>query len=48
MRHKCIRNLIPHGVISLDFVKSENNFAEPLTIGMTRQQILETSRGMRL
>ena len=48
VRHKSIRNLISHGVISLDFVRSENNLADPLTKGLTRQQVLETSRGMGL
>ena len=48
VRHKSIRNLISHGVISLDFVRSKNNIADPLTKGLTRQQVFESSRGMRL
>ena len=48
VRHKSIRNLISHYVISLDFVRSENNIADPLTKGLTCQQVLESSRGMRL
>ena len=48
VRHKSIRNLISHGVISLDFVRSENNIADPLTKGLTRPQVLESSRGMGL
>ena len=48
VRHKSIRNLISHGVISLDFVRSENNLADPLKKGLTRQQVLESSRGMGL
>jgi len=48
VRHKSIKNLISHGVISLDFVISENNIVDPLTKGLTRQQVLESSRGMRL
>ena len=43
VRHKSIRNLISHDVISLDFVKSKNNIADPLTKGLTRQQVLELS-----
>ena len=31
VRHKFIKNLISHGVIFLDFVKSENNVVDPLT-----------------
>ena len=38
MRHKSIRYLISHDVISLDFVRSKNNTADPLTKGLTRQQ----------
>ena len=48
MRHKSIRNLISHGVISLDFVRLKNNIVNPLTKGLMRQQVLESSRGMRL
>ena len=48
VRYKYIRNLISHGVISLDFVRSKNNIVDPLTKGLTRQQVLESSRGMRL
>jgi len=48
VRYKYIRNLISHGVISLDFVRSKNNIVDPLTKGLTHQQVLESSRGMRL
>ena len=48
VRHKSIRNLISHDVISLDFVRSKNNIADPLTKGLMPQQVLESSRGMRL
>jgi len=47
-RHKSIKNLISQDVISLDFAMSENNIADPLTKGLTRQQVLESSRKMRL
>jgi len=48
VRHKSIRNLISYGVISLDFVRSKNNIADPLTKGLTHQQVLESSREMGL
>ena len=48
VRHKSIRNLISHVVISLDLVRSKNNFVDPLTKGLTRQQILKSLRGMGL
>ena len=48
VRHKSIRNLISHGIISLDFVRSKNNIADPLTKGLPHQQVLESSRRMGL
>ena len=36
VRHKSIRNLISHGVISMDVVKSENNIVDPLIKGLMR------------
>ncbi|WCJ24897.1 hypothetical protein M5689_006822 [Euphorbia peplus] len=48
IRHKSIRHLLSHGVISLDFVRFENNIADPFTKGLARQHILFTSRGMGL
>lgn len=48
VRHKSVKHLISHGVISLDFVRSDNNIADPLTKGLVRQQILEMSRKMGL
>ena len=48
VRHKSIRNLISHYVIFLDFVRSENNITDLLTKGLTRQQVFESSSGMRL
>ncbi|KAK6144709.1 hypothetical protein DH2020_021529 [Rehmannia glutinosa] len=48
VRHKSIRHLISHGVISLDFFRSENNIVDPLTKGLARQQVLQSSRGMGL
>ena len=48
VRHKSIINLISHGTISLDFVRSKNNIADPLTKGLMRQQVLESLREIRL
>ena len=36
VRHESIRNLIFYGVISLYFVRSKNNIANPLTKGLVR------------
>nr|KYP53479.1 hypothetical protein KK1_024617 [Cajanus cajan] len=48
IRHKSIRNLITHGVISVNFIRFENNFTDPLIKGLTHQQVLELSRGIGL
>jgi len=49
MRDKCIRNLITHGIVSIDFVRSERNIADTLIKGLMHQQKeFKSSRGMRL
>ena len=48
VRHKSMKNFISHGVILLDFVRLENDIVDPLTKGLTRQQVLDSSRGMIL
>ena len=48
LRHNIVRQLISNGVISMEFVWSEKNLADPLTKGLTRQLVYDTSRGMRL
>jgi len=48
MGDKFIINLITHGIICLDFVRSERNIANMLIKGLIYQQVFESSRGMRL
>ena len=49
MRDKYIRNLITHGIVSLDFVRLEKNIADLLIKGlMHQQQEFKSSRRMRL
>jgi len=48
VRHSAVKQLLKHGVISLQYVRSEKNLADPLTKGLTRRLVLETSRGMGL
>ncbi len=45
-RHNNIRQLISSGVISIDYVKSKENLADPLTKGLPRDQTYCLSRGM--
>ena len=47
-RHNTIKQLLSTGVISLDYVKSRVNIADPLTKGLNRELIEKSSRGMRL
>ena len=47
-RHNTVRQLISAGVISIDFVKSKDNIADPLTTGLNRDQVDKTSKGMGL
>ena len=47
-RHNTIRQLLSIGVISLDYVRSMDNIADPLTKGLNRELIEKSSRGMRL
>jgi len=48
IRHSAVKQLLKHGVIYLQYVRSEKNLADPLTKGLTRRWVLEMSRGMRL
>jgi len=48
LRHNLVKQLLKRGTISIDYVKSEWNLADPLTKPLGRNMILETSRGMGL
>ena len=45
-RHNTIRQLLSSGIISIDYVKSNENLADPLTKGLPREQVDKSSRGM--
>ncbi|KAK8553243.1 hypothetical protein V6N13_024310 [Hibiscus sabdariffa] len=47
-RLNTVKQLISNGVISVDYVKSKDNVADPLTKGLNRDQVEKTSKGMRL
>jgi hypothetical protein len=47
-RHNTVRQLISNGVITIDYVRSKNNIADPLTKGLTTDLVVNTSRGMGL
>jgi len=48
IRHSAVRQLLKHGVISLQYLRSEKNLTDPFTKGLTRRVVLESSRGMGL
>ena len=47
-KHNTIRQLLSNGIISIQYVKSKENIAAPLTKGLPREQIEFTTRGMGL
>ena len=47
-RHNTIRQLLSIGVISIDFVKSKDNIADPLTKGLNGDLVEKSLKGMRL
>ena len=48
LRHDYIRQLIEFGTISIVYVRSNSNLADPLTKAVSRDMIRVTSIGMRL
>ena len=47
-RHNTIKQQLLIGVISIDYVKSKDNIADPLTKGLNRELVEKSSKGMRL
>ena len=47
-RHNTIKQLISIGVIFIDYVRSKDNIADPLTKGLNRELVEKSSRRMRL
>ena len=48
LRHEVVKRLLKDRIISIDYVKSEVNLADPLTKPLGRKLILETLSGMTL
>ena len=48
LRHNIVKQLLESGVVTLDYVKSELNLADPLTKPLNRRLMVNTSRGMGL
>ena len=47
-RHNNIKQLLSTSVISLDYVKSKDNIADPLTKRLNRELVEKSSKEMRL
>ena len=47
-RHNFIRQLLSTGVVTIEYVKSKENIADPLTKGLNRELVDKASRGMGL
>lgn len=47
-RHNSVRQLLSTGVITIDFIRSKDNTADPLTKGLTRELVEKSSKGMGL
>ena len=47
-RHNTVRQLSSNGIISIDYIKSKENIADPLTKGLTKEQVYSSSKGMGL
>ncbi|GJR00472.1 zinc finger, CCHC-type containing protein [Tanacetum coccineum] len=46
VRHSMIRELITNGVISIEFVRSQQNLADHLTKGLARDLVIKSTEGM--
>ena len=47
-KHNTIRQLLSTLVIFVDYVKSNDNIADPLTKGLNKELVEKSSKGMRL
>ncbi|GKG35429.1 hypothetical protein Tco_0440583 [Tanacetum coccineum] len=48
VRHSMIRELITNGVISIEFVRSQQNLANHLTKGLARDLVIKSAQRMGL
>ena len=47
-RHNTVRQLISTGIITIDYIRSKENIADPLTKGLNRDQVEKLAKGMGL
>ena len=47
-RHNTVRQLLSNGIMTTEYIRSKENIADPLTKGLTREQVSKSSKGMGL
>ena len=47
-RHNTLRQLLSNGIMTIEYIRSKENIANPLTKGLTREKVGKSSRGMDL
>ena len=47
-RHNTVRQLLSNGIMTIEYIRSKENIADPLTKGLTIEQVSKSSRGMGL
>ena len=47
-KHSTVRSYVNNGTINVDYIRTEDNIADPLTKALARENIWITSRGMGL
>ena len=47
-RHNTVRQHLSSGIITIDYIRSKENIADPFTKGLIREQVYKSSRGMSL
>ena len=47
-RHNTVRQLLSNGIMTIEYIRSKENIANPLTKGLTKEQVSKSSRGMGL
>ena len=47
-KHSTVRSYLSNGIVNIEYVKSCDNLADPLTKALTREMVCNISRGMGL
>ena len=44
-KHSTVRSYLSGGIITVDYIKSNDNFADPFTMALAKDRVWNTSRG---